>query len=190
MKSPILALCLLFMMSRCAGIGLIHSDNPDIKLAQAYRMMDESRLLMAEDLLKKAMARFALDGNKSGMADTYHAFGNLYKNDLYHGKFAAAFKAAGTYDPSYTKSIENFSSGFELFQQLSDESGAIKCIVGMASAYGQKGDQPESCKLYHQAKQRYDAAVSAGRMNEPIMLNPNYKNMGELINAFIKGYCE
>ena len=70
------------LLGGCAELGVATSD-PNGKIKQAYSLMSEDRLLLAEDLLHQSLITFQQSDDKPGMAETYHAFGNFYKNELY-----------------------------------------------------------------------------------------------------------
>ncbi len=180
----------MFFLSGCAGIGLMATSDPYRKLQQADYLMSQERAALAEFTIKDALVIFERNHDELGMAETYHSFGNLYKNDSYHGKWAEYFKKAGTYDGTYMRSIDNFTKAMELFRKHSEESGVVKCLLGIGNAYGLRGERGKSCDYYDQALERYKKAKQAGQLkNEPFTLNPYYKNMGELIEAFIKYEC-
>lgn len=69
-------------------------------------------------MIGQALEIFEVDGNKAGMAVAYHAYGNLYKNDLYiNGRWTAKFKQLGTYVGTCGKSIDNFDKCEDLFEE-------------------------------------------------------------------------
>lgn len=181
----------LLLLTGCAGVGLVATSDPKEKLQQADYLMMQDRPALAELTIKDAMRIFQEKGDELGMADAYHAYGNLYKDDSYHGKWAAFFKKEGTYDGTYMKSIENFNKAMVLFQKHSEESGVVKCLLGIGNAYGLRNEKAKSCEYYRQSLSRYDKAKKEGNLKvEPVMHDKRYKNMGELIEAFIKNYCE
>jgi len=88
-----LIIIIFVFLSGCAGVGLIPTSDPDIKIQQAYKMMNDDRAIMAEDLIHQAMAIYVKDNNTLGIAEAYHTYGNLYKNNVYHGKWSATLKS-------------------------------------------------------------------------------------------------
>jgi len=184
MKS--LVIFTFIFLSGCAGVGLMSTSDPDVKIQQAYRMMNEDRGLMAEDLVRQAMVIYIKDKNTLGMAEAYHTYGNLYKNSAYHGKSSATFKKQGTYDGTYMKSINNFEKSKEAYEQAGNEVGAVKSLVGMGNAYHLRNEDTKACKYYELALSRYNTGTANGVItNEPVIFDKRYKNMGDIINAFI-----
>ena len=189
-KMKTLALPVALLLNGCAGIGLMATSDPYRKLQQSDYLMAQERAALAEFTIKDALETFKRNNDELGVAEAYHSLGNLYKNDSYHGKWAEYFKKVGTYDGTYMKSIDHFTKAMELFEKHSEKSGVVKCLVGIANAYGLRGEREKSCDYYNQSLERYNQAKQAGQLkHEPVMLNPQYKNMGDLIEAFMKYEC-
>ncbi len=182
---------LLLLLSGCAGVGLVATSDPNEKLSQADYLMQQDRALLAELTIKDAIEIFKKNNDELGLADAYHAFGNLYKHPTYHGKWKPQFEKAGTYDGSYMKSIENFEKAMNIFKKHKEGSGVAKCLLGIGNAYGIKGNTLQSCEYYNKASDYYQQSKKEGTLgNEPVINNPNYNNMGDLIDAFRDGYCK
>jgi len=180
---PALACVVLSTLLGCAAIGVPATSDPDKKLAHAYQLMAIERFLPAERLIQEALDIYTKQGNEIGMAEAYHAFGNFYKNGVYHTKFAGFYKRLGTYDGTYMRSIDNFSSARAIFEKHENYAGVTKCLVGLGNAYSLRGEKDKACVsyddalgFYHKAKQK-DPSVRL-----PIL--PKYRDAEELINAF------
>jgi hypothetical protein len=188
MKQLLISVILFFTIG-CAGIGLRATSNPDVKIQQAYRMMDEDRALMAEDLIHQAMDIYNKNNNKFGMAEAYHAYGNLYISHSYHNKWATTFKKLGTYDGSYMKSIQNFEGSMKLFNEVSSEIGVVKSLIGIANAYHQRNEDNKACVYYKKVLSRYQEGKENGTITEePVIFDKRFKDMGQIINSYIKHY--
>jgi tetratricopeptide (TPR) repeat protein len=178
---------LVVFLSACTGIGYIATSDPYKKLGQAQSLVEEDRLLLAEDVIGQALAQFQESGDLLGMADAYHAYGNLYKNDLYHnGRWTQAFKQRGTYDGTYTKSIVNFQKAQALFEQLGDEVGVAKCLMGIGNVYSIRNEVSQACAYYGEALERFRKAKASGKpLATPQMLT-GYADVGALTEAFME----
>ncbi len=133
----VLILIISVCVTGCAGVGLIETADPNVKLHQAYILMDEDRALMSEDLIRQAMDMYKNKISTEGVAEAYFAYGNLYKHPTYH-RHSAVFKRFGTYDGSYNKSIENYVKAMKQFEITGSEVGVIKSIVSIGEAYNLK----------------------------------------------------
>ena len=167
---------LLSVITGCTGIGFVATSDPHKKLAQANSLMEQDRLLLAKDVIAQALDIFKKEGNELGMADAYFTYGNLYKRSS---------------DRTYKKSISNYENAIKLFEKHGEITGVSKSLVGIGNAYALRGDNKNECKYYSEALSRYQIAKKEGKINrEPIIYDKRYKNLGELIQAYIKGYCK
>ena len=159
------------------------TSDPNRKLAQAYSLMAHQRFLPAERLIREALDIYTKQGDEVGMAEAHHAFGNFYKNELYHTKFAATYKWLGTYDGTYMKSIDNFATAKRLFEKNQNDVGVTKSLVGLGNAYSVRGEKDKACENYNAALRSWEAA----RARDPSVRAPiltQYRDAEELINAF------
>ncbi len=191
MVKKLLITIFLLLLTCCAGVGLVATSDPKEKLRQADYLMMQNRAALAELTIRDAMKIFRKNNDELGIADAYHSYGNLYKDNSYHGKWAAFFKKEGTYDGTYMKSIENFNMAMVLFENHSEDSGVVKCLIGIGNAYGLRNEKEKECENYNRALSRYKKSKEEGKIKvEPVIHDKRYKNMGELIEAFIKYNCK
>ena len=193
MRLPITLICIfclpLLLFTGCAGVGLMATSNPDVKLQQAYQMMDQDRALMAEDLIRQAIVIYEKEDNTLGIAEAYHLYGQLYSHPAYHGKSAATFRKFGTYDGSYMKAINNYEESIKAFNKIGSEIGIVKCLVGIANAYHKRNEDGKACGYYKKALSRYQEGKKNGTITkEPVIFDKRFKNMGQIINSYIKHY--
>ena len=182
----LLAILLTIILSGCAGVGLMPTSDPNIKIQQAYRMIDEDRALIAEDLIRQAMALYHESGNTEGMAEAYFTYGNLYKHPTYHNN-SAAFEKFGTYDGTYKKSIENYKEAIKQFESAGSEIGVVKSLTSIGEAYNLKNDKITSCLYYEKALARYHAGKESGAITkEPVIYVHGAMNTGQIIEALMK----
>lgn len=172
----ILLLLLLSVISGCTGVGFVATSDPFEKLAQANSLMAQNRFALAKDVTTQALEIFKNEKNELGMADAYFTYGNLYKQSP---------------DKEYNKSITNYKKAIELFERNGEATGVSKSLVGIGNVYGIKGDNLNECKHYSEALNYYQLAKKKSEVNhEPLIYDERYKNLGELIEAYIKGYCK
>jgi tetratricopeptide (TPR) repeat protein len=184
-----LVLLFNFSLTACAGIGFVASSDPDVKIQQAYQLMGQDRALLAEDVIRQALAIYEDNGNTLGMAEAYHAYGNLYMSDSYHGTWAKKFQEMGTYDGSYIKAVNNLQKSKDLFGEAGSEIGVVKSLGGIANAYHAKGEHSKACDYYAEALSRYRSGKASGKITkEPVFLVKGVNNTGELLEAYIKQY--
>jgi tetratricopeptide (TPR) repeat protein len=165
----------LIFLTGCAGVGLNATSDPDVKIQQSYQMMNEGRYSMAKDLIRQAMATYKEDQNILGIAEAYHTLGNLYKYPV-DGGGNADYARSGTY----------YEKAKEYYEQAGNETGVIKSIVGIGNSYYLRKNNNTACQYYDEALTRYNSGKAAGKITaEPVILDQRYKNMGDVINAFM-----
>src|SRR5439155_13419769 len=139
---------------------------------------------------REALDIYTKQSNELGMAEAHHAFGNFYKNGLYHTKWAPVYKRMGTYDGTYMKSVDNFSTAKRLFEKNENNVGVMKSLVGLGNAYELRGEKDKACENYNAALRSWEAA----KQKDPSVRAPiltGYRNPEELINAFRQKWrCE
>jgi tetratricopeptide (TPR) repeat protein len=180
---PALACVVLLSLLGCAAIGVPATSDPDRKLAQAYQLMAIERFVPAERLIQETLDIYTKQGNEIGMAEAYHTFGNFYKNEIYHTKFARFYKSLGTYDGTYMRSIDNFSTARALFEKNENYAGVTKCLIGLGNAYSLRAEKDKACVSYDDALGFYNKA----KQKDPSVRLPiltKYRDAEELINAF------
>jgi len=176
----------VLLVSACTGIGYVATSDPNKLVNQAYSLMREDRLLLAEDVIRQAVEIAEEQEDTSAMAKAYLAYGNLYKSDLYiNGRWKAKFKELGTFDGTYMKSIENFSKCQDLYKQIGDGVGEAKCLLGVGRAFYLRGETDNACDYFKKSLATYNNAKQAGgNFKEPQGLI-GYATLGELIKALI-----
>lgn len=183
------AVILILLCSGCTGVGLVATSDPGKKLQQAYALIAQDRAVLAEDVIRQAMSIYKERNDKLGMAEAYHAYGNLYMSKSYHDKNAETFKKLGTYDGTYQNSINNFKQAIKLFESSKSEVGVVKSMVGIGNAYIEKKEPSKACKYYVQALSRYNTDKKSGAItNEPQIFDKRFNNMGQVIESYVKYY--
>lgn len=186
----VIAVIALTTLTACTGVGFVATADPAEKLAQSAEMMNMDRCLLAEMNIGDAMKLFVEKSDQQGIAKAYMYYGLLYKNWCYHeGKSSLQFKANGTYDGSYQKSIDNFAKAIELYDKAGNDLGAVNAISGTAEAYSARGDKSSACSNWALALERYRKGKASGSISNDRVSTPGFSNMGEVIEAHIKRSC-
>ena len=171
----LVAIFTIILLTGCAGVGLVATSDPDVQIQQSYQMMDQGRYPMAKDLIRQAIATYKQEQNILGLAESYHALGNLYKNPIDKGGNA-----------DYAKSTKYFEKSKEYYEKANNEIGAIKTLVGVGNSYHLRKKDTTACQYYDEALSRYTTGKTNGTITkEPVILDQRYKNTGDVINAFM-----
>ena len=171
---------MIVILNGCSGIGVPSTSNPDIKLQQAERMIYENRPLMADTLISQSIEMYKENKDTEGLAEAYHAYGNLYKNYIIQ-----PYKTI--YDPTYMKSINSFQKAKKLFEQSKSEIGIVKSLVGIGMGYSIRNESNTACQYYDEALLKYNNGKRNGTITkDPQIFIKGYKNFGEIIEKILK----
>ena len=166
-------LLILVLVSGCAGVGLVATSDPDEKIQQAYVLMAQDRAILAKDLIGQALKTYEETGNKLGMAEAYHAYGNLY--------------ISNSNDSGYVEAINSFKKSQSIFNEAGSEIGVIKSMVGIANSSRLRNENSKACAYYKSALSRYELGKENGEItSEPVIMDKRFKNMGQIIESYIE----
>ena|SRR6266487_1598826 len=173
-----------FILTSCAAFGVPYTSDPGQKISDAYILMDQCRPLPAERLIGEALDSYRTNGDEIGMAEAYHTFGNLYKFDCYHTKWAKhLLETMGTHEKAYERSRENFQKAAELYEKHKDFMGVTQSYFGIGNVYGIQGDKQMACAFYDKSL----AIYNEGRAQDPnarINIRTGFKDVPTMIQAF------
>jgi hypothetical protein len=63
------------------AFGIPYTSDPWKKMDYSYQLMSQNRVIPAERITGEALEIFKERNDEGGMAEAYHTFENLYKND-------------------------------------------------------------------------------------------------------------
>jgi hypothetical protein len=168
-KSPLLLALIVLGLMGCSAAMVPYSSDPSKKLGQAYALMDAGRPLPAENLIDDTLEIYKKEGNELGMAETYNAYGNLYKTNVYY-TFPRVSKRRVT---TKEEAAGYFQKGLDLYIKNNDFIGAAKCQFGMGQVYWVVGKKTEACAVlngslasYNKARERDPSARMPFRSHE------------------------
>ena len=171
----------------CAAALVPSTDDPQEKLLWSYQLMDVGRALPAERLQLEALAIYTSEGNYLGEGNAYKALCLLYRSSAYRAaeKF---YRKQGTYDPTYTKSIEFCEKSAEAYRRGEDLWGVSSALVGVADGYQSMGENEKACSTYKESLATYKdpKAIFTGVVHG---WNPKYATQEEMLVALISQYC-
>lgn len=178
------------LSSGCAGVGFVATSDPHGKLAQAGEMMNEDRCQLAELTIGDAMKIFQEHGDQRGIADAHFQYGLLYKNRCYHeGKSSAQFRAAGTYDGTYGKSLDQLQQALKIYDAVGDDLGVVNSLSSIAEVRNLRSERGAACSSWDAALARYRSGKASGSIANDRVSTPGYNNMGEVIEAYLHRDC-
>jgi len=147
-------------------VGVIHSDDPAVKLNQAHDLIMRGRDFPAQRLIQEASAIYKKNGDLSGMGQAKLEEGIMFANDYrdYH------FPNTARQQPEHvcsseaecaSRGIEHMKSAVSLFGSANDVYASTTAYLQLAMLYGDTGDKNSAChsydmsnKFYHEAKKK------------------------------------
>lgn len=147
---------IMFLISGCDAALVPHTSDPGQKICNAYEMMEsQGRFIPAKRFIEDAEKIYKEEGNKEGLAETYHTFGNLYKHG-HVGKLENKYR-------DYDLSRQYFQRAYDLYNELGDDMGRAKCLLGIAQTL--QNDKIKECEylkksleVYYEGKKKNPSA--------------------------------
>ncbi|WP_097460398.1 hypothetical protein [Mangrovitalea sediminis] len=178
--------CSLFLFG-CSAALVPYTNDPETKIDDAYRLIQDGRALPAEKLAREAVAAFQQKGDYEGMGHAYTVLGVLYSSSAYRAakKF---YQDNGTYDPTYEKSISFHKKAMDSLRKAGDYWGVANSWVGVGDGYTNEGKPQKACDAYSEALKTFEDpnAKNVGYMYSWNQKYPSYKAM---LEALVKKSC-
>lgn len=126
------------VITGCAGIGVIATSDPAVKLSDASYLQDNDRPLIAERLIREATEIYQRKNDQLGLAESDMAYGHFFMSPTIEGKWSNFYRDKGfldksaTYDSRYEKAIEYFEKALPVLK-------AHQRYDRMTNAYANEG---------------------------------------------------
>ena len=168
------------LLSGCAGMNVIETSDPNIKLKQSREMIQQGRPLMADSLILQAIKLYKNNNNSLGVAEAYFSYAALYRED--------SIKSYKTiYDPTFQKSIDSYHEAITWFKKAKSDIGVAKTLASIGMIYGSKGNFEKTCSYLTEAQDIYNLGKSNGTIiNDPEILTPNFSDFDTVLKQLLK----
>lgn len=164
---------LVLTLFGCAGVGVVSSSDPKVKLSDAINLLDEQdRPLLAESLIREAIGICEKNDDQPCLAAAYNDYGYFFRSRSVSGKSSIYYKEHGfldksaTFDTRYEKSVEYYKKSREIYAHLQKFDAMTNVDLNMGFSYELAGDKKLACKAY---------ADSLADNHENLRLNPDAK---------------
>ncbi|MDP1928127.1 MAG: hypothetical protein Q8K62_06405 [Thiobacillus sp.] len=158
-------------LAGCAGIGVVESSDPKVKLSDATYLFDQyDRPLIAERLIREAINICQSKTDEPCLADAYRTYGFFFRSPSIDGKWNKFYRENGFLDKSatfgyrYAKSVEYFQKAREIYSRLEDFGALTNVDVNMGFSYELMGERKLACSAF-------DQSLASNREN--LRRNPN-----------------
>ena len=151
------AVLLLLAVSACAAPGVVETDDPYRKLAQARQLEDSGRLAVAKRLIFEAMEIFEERRDDLGLAEAYRQYGFFVR---VNGEEAVIRLDSATPDPTnedgrMDKSIEYFRKAFGIVEAQGDLGLVTNLHYHIGVSHHYAGRSGAACKSLDESLSTY-----------------------------------
>lgn len=166
----------LLIATGCAGIGVIDSSDPAVKLRQAASLYDQKdRPLPAERLIREAIDIYQKEGNQLGLAEAYTEYGFFFRSHSLEGKWGTYYYEHGfldktvTYGTRYQASIDYFKQARAIFLANQQFDAVTNVDLNMGFTYMLMGDKRSGCNAFDQSFDSMREAMRRDPSFHPIL---------------------
>jgi tetratricopeptide (TPR) repeat protein len=193
----LIAYAIIFSLTACAGIGVVATDDPQVKLSDAsYLYAHEGRPLIAERLIQEAIVIFQKTSDDDGLGHAYYVYGyfflspsiereRAYRNDKFLDKTA-------TFDGRFLKADEYFGKAVEHYEIARGSLIQQGRFDTLANSDRLRGDsyhllkKPEkACAAYNDSIESYRRYLKATK-NAKLSLPSGFTTYEDYIGSFKK----
>lgn len=179
MRFPAL-LFVVLLSAGCAGVGVVATSDPLTKLNDAEELfVGQDRPLIAERLIREAMAIYEKQGDSHGLGNAYREYADLLLSPSVSGKWQKFYRRNGfqdrtvTYENRTAKASEYYSKALEYYARAADQlrnanryDSLTNVYFNMAYSYYRLDDRVKACGFYEE---------TLGAYSENILRNPSAK---------------
>lgn len=142
------------ILAGCAAVGVVETNDPAIKIKDAYALFDQQqRPLPAERLIRQAIEIYQNKNDDLGLAEAYRAYGFFFRSaaiEKWHKTYESAgfIETGAAFTNRYNKSIEYFEKSAAIFEKHQKFAELTNIYLNMGFTY-EFANQPEkACEQY------------------------------------------
>ena len=164
MQKCLLLFYLGLLISGCSAIGVISSSDPEIKINQAYALLDHGRAFPAKRLFDEVIEIARKKNDKPLEARGIVGLADIYKTKAY-----GAMKENLT---NYKLSVRKYNEAATLLTDIGYNKRATTAYLGAGWASSLDNDKPKACEYY----QKSELAYQKPSANAQDIMNPQLDN--------------
>jgi tetratricopeptide (TPR) repeat protein len=185
----LLAILTTHPLCACAGIGVVETGNPDQKLRDAETLFSQKdRPLIAERLIREALATSEQQNDKLGIANAYRTYGFFFRSSSVSGNWAEYYRKHGFLEPAVTwptrldGSIRFFQKAAEIYDGLSRYDASTNVYLNMGHTYTLMQDTEHACAAWSKALDSYHANLRVNPNARP-QTPPGFPSFEDFVNS-------
>lgn len=169
-RSAIILLAAAFLLSGCAGVGIVSTADPAVKLDDAEVLFErKNRPLPAEELIQEALVIYQKRDDPHGLGNAHREYGDLLRSPAVVNWEPAYRKSGGFLDKSITfdnrlaKASEQYSMALENYRRAEQQELAAGKYDALTNVYYNMawsnlalGARDEACTDFDRSLQAYN----------------------------------
>ena len=148
------AFSISFLLQACAGVGIVASSDPQVKLHDARHLFTfQNRPLPAERLIREAIELCVKDADQACLAEAYLAYGYFFRSSAVES-WEKVYRRDGFLEPtaSFDNRLEKSKEYIDKSKPLIDHSEAYDLQTNAYLNFGHdlehQGRNLEACEMY------------------------------------------
>jgi tetratricopeptide (TPR) repeat protein len=181
-SAEILTFIVLPLLSACAGVGIVSTSDPLIKLNDAEVLFTQkNRPVPAEKLIQEAIAIYQDQNNAHGLGNAYREYGDLLKSSAV-ARWEATYRRAGgfldksiTFDNRQSRAAEFYRKALTYYEAAELEEKAAErydaltnTYFNMAWAHRELGETSDACVALDHTIGAYEANMRRNPDAKPV----------------------
>jgi tetratricopeptide (TPR) repeat protein len=166
---------LIVLVTACAGVGVVATDDPAAKLRDAGDLYDrQDRPLIAERLIREAIGTYQSRNDQLGLADSYREYGFFFRSSSV-AKWNKVYRENGfldksaTFETRHAKSIEYFEKARAIYADHKRFDALTNVNMNMGFTYVAMGDREAACRAFDRALESYHENIRQNPTAKPIL---------------------
>ena len=164
LRSLAFGVLLIFGIAGCTAFGVVATNDPYEKMAQANRMEDRGRIAVAQRLMRESIEIFEQSGDQLALAEAYrrYAFSVRVNGEDTITRYGGAGSAVPTNkDGRQDKSIAYFEKSLSIFEAHGKHDMAANLHYNIAGSHQFAGRPSEACIELDKSLESHRKAMQA-----------------------------
>lgn len=153
-RAVISAFSISCLLQACAGVGIVASSDPQVKLNDARHLFTfQDRPLPAERLIREAIEICEKNADQDCLAEAYLAYGYFFRSDAVQS-WEKVYRRDGfldrtvSFDDRFEKSKEYIEKAKPLIEKSKAYDVQTNAYLNFGAEYERQGKQSEACDMY------------------------------------------
>jgi hypothetical protein len=159
-------LALPFLLIGCAGVGIVATSDPAVKLDDAFYLYEKhNRPLPAEMLIREALAIYEERGDQAGIGKAYLEYGKFFASDAV-ARWEYVYRRDGfrdksvTFDQRFAKSVEYLERARPLLWDAQQFDAVTNLDYNLGWSYVRTKQRDKTCEAFTRSLDAYEENIA------------------------------